>query len=429
MADKAISLDRIGKQYLLRERSHKYKALRDVLANAYMKPFRRFRGAPAEAHSPRSSSRELFWALKDISFEVRHGEVLGLIGSNGAGKSTLLKVLSRITEPTTGRAVIYGRVGSLLEVGSGFHPELTGRENVFLNGAIIGMRKAEIERKFDEIVAFAEVERFIDTPVKHYSSGMYLKLAFAVAANLEPEILFVDEVLAVGDAAFQRKCLGKMGEVSRQGRTVLFVSHNMTAVQSLCTRAIWLAQGQLVADGSPAQIVADYLRSNSAAAVDQVWEDPATAPGNEVIRIHRARLLAKDSYHITVNDSVQLEFLYWNFLNGAVQNASLTLYTLEGVAAFSSASLVRECPAGLIRVVCTIPGDFLNDGGYRVQLMIVRDTSTILYNHQSLLTFEVRDVPRPYSWYGKWIGVVRPKLEWDHEVVDTVASVVSSGVH
>jgi lipopolysaccharide transport system ATP-binding protein len=242
----AIRATGLGKRYTLGPRE-RYVALRDQIMRVLRSPF----GG--------NGAGETFWALKDVSFEVPHGEAIGLIGRNGAGKSTLLKVLSRITRPTEGEADIFGRVGSLLEVGTGFHPELTGRENVYLNGAILGMRRVEIDRKFDEIVAFAEVERFLDTPVKHYSSGMYTRLAFAVAAHLEPEILLVDEVLAVGDAAFQKKCLGKMGEVARQGRTVVFVSHNMGAIRTLCRRALWIADGRIVADGPADAVVSKYL--------------------------------------------------------------------------------------------------------------------------------------------------------------------------
>lgn len=259
MSDVAIRVEGLGKRYRLGER-RRYKALRDSLADGVKAPVRavhaRLDGRAAADGA--GSGRNVFWALSDVSFEVKPGEVVGVIGRNGAGKSTLLKILSRITEPTTGHAEIHGRVGSLLEVGTGFHPELTGRENIYLNGAILGMHKAEVERKFDEIVAFAEVERFIDTPVKHYSSGMYLRLAFAVAAHLEPEILLVDEVLAVGDAVFQQKCLGKMGEVAEQGRTVLFVSHNMGAVRSLCTRGVTLHRGRVLTAGPITQAVEAY---------------------------------------------------------------------------------------------------------------------------------------------------------------------------
>jgi len=253
MSDVALRVERISKRYTIGERRASYQTLGDTLTRAVARLGRR---AAAPVHG--TARDEEMWALKDISFEVRRGDVVGIIGRNGAGKSTLLKILSRITDPTKGYADIYGRVGSLLEVGTGFHAELTGRENTYLNGAILGMNKAEIERKFDEIVAFAEVERFIDTPVKHYSSGMYLRLAFAVAAHLEPEILLVDEVLAVGDAVFQQKCLGKMGEVAQEGRTVLFVSHNMGAVRALCTRGVTLHRGGVIASGPITQAIEAY---------------------------------------------------------------------------------------------------------------------------------------------------------------------------
>ena len=252
----AISASGLSKRYVLDHRRHRepYGTLRDALARV---PHQL--AALASGRRAKRGGKEEFWALRDVSFEVGEGERVGIIGRNGAGKSTLLKILSRITEPTRGRATIRGRVASLLEVGTGFHPELTGKENIFLNGAILGMSRAEIRRRFDEIVAFAEVERFLDTPVKRYSSGMYVRLAFSVAAHLEPDILLVDEVLAVGDGAFQRKCLGRMGEVSRQGRTILFVSHNMQAVRHLCSRAIWLKDGGIQAAGSSEAVVRDYL--------------------------------------------------------------------------------------------------------------------------------------------------------------------------
>jgi len=251
-----IQVRNLGKQYQLGAVQTQYETLRESLMRAASAPLRKLRGRGQEG-------QETLWALKDVSFEVRQGEVVGIIGRNGAGKSTLLKVLSQITGPTEGEVDLYGRVASLLEVGTGFHPELTGRENIYLNGAILGMQRVEIERKFDEIVAFAEVEKFLDTPVKRYSSGMYVRLAFAVAAHLEPEILIIDEVLAVGDAAFQKKCLGKMGDVARQGRTVLFVSHNMPAVKALCGRAILLNDGKVLLDGSVDSVVNAYLTGDS----------------------------------------------------------------------------------------------------------------------------------------------------------------------
>ena len=254
MSDVAIRVENLGKRYQLGQ-SQRYRALRDTLGDVLSAPKRWFTG---RRNAPTAGDGTDFWALKDVSFEIKPGEVVGIIGRNGAGKSTLLKILSRITEPTEGGVDLYGRVGSLLEVGTGFHPELTGRENIYLNGAILGMKRAEIVRKFDEIVAFAEVEKFLDTPVKFYSSGMYMRLAFAVAAHLEPEILLVDEVLAVGDAGFQKKCLGKMGEVAKQGRTVLFVSHNMAVIKSLCQTVIRLHAGRIAGQGRVDEQILEY---------------------------------------------------------------------------------------------------------------------------------------------------------------------------
>jgi lipopolysaccharide transport system ATP-binding protein len=367
---------------------------------------------------------ETFWALRDVSFEVAQGEVVGIIGGNGAGKSTLFKILSRITEPTVGRAEIRGRVGSLLEVGTGFHPELTGRENTFLNGAILGMTRQETARKFDEIVAFAEVERFIDTPVKHYSSGMYLRLAFAVAAHLEPEILIVDEVLAVGDAAFQKKCLGKMGDVARQGRTVLFVSHNLLAVESLCQRAIWLQGGRIQEQGPAGRVISQYLGSNAGEVTERLWEDPLQAPGNEAVRLRRAAVRpvrGAPSDPITVRSDFVMEFEYWNYLPGASLNLSLHVYNEQGIMVFNAGPLGEPPPfdVGVYRDVCHVPGDLMNDGSYSVELLVVRDQHVVVYTHSELLQFEVQDsIDGRGLWHGEWPGAVRPLLAWDCERVD-----------
>ena len=265
MSDYAIRVENLSKLYRIGGPQARYKTLRDAIMDVAASPVRRLRrlGQP-------TPPEETIWALKDVSFEVKHGEVLGIIGRNGAGKTTLLRILSRITEPTEGQAEIHGRVGSLLEVGTGFHPELTGRENIYLNGAILGMKRSEIDQRFDEIVAFSEIEKFLDTPVKRYSSGMYVRLAFAVAAHLEPEILVVDEVLAVGDAAFQKKCLGKMGDVAREGRTVLFVSHNMAAVENLCSGAMLLDEGHLIHQGGVLQLITYYLQTVLASTTEGV---------------------------------------------------------------------------------------------------------------------------------------------------------------
>ena len=281
MSQIAILAEGIGKRFRIgaeQRQSH----LRDVAVDLLKRPFQR--------RANDEEGADVLWALRNVSFEMTEGEVVGFVGRNGAGKSTLLKILARITEPTEGQATIYGRVGSLLEVGTGFHTDLTGRENVQLNGAILGMKRAEIRSKFDEIVAFAEVERFIDTPVKYYSSGMYMRLAFAVAAHMDPEILLVDEALAVGDAAFQAKCIAKMEDVARSGRTVVFVSHNMGSVRSLCDRVIWLNGGTIAAAGDPDEVIAGYLQTSYSTWSEQRWDDANEAPGNDQVRIHAARV-------------------------------------------------------------------------------------------------------------------------------------------
>jgi lipopolysaccharide transport system ATP-binding protein len=300
MSAPIITVENLGKKYRLdhQVQRQRYTALRDVIAD---KAKRLFRAPFARRKDPNSSGRtEEFWALKDVSFEVKQGEVVGIIGRNGAGKSTLLKILSRITEPTAGRVRLRGRVASLLEVGTGFHPELTGRENIYLNGAILGMTRAEIRRKFDEIVAFAEVEKFLDTPVKRYSSGMYVRLAFAVAAHLEPEILVVDEVLAVGDAAFQRKCLGKMGHIANQGRTVIFVSHTMSAIGALCQSAILLRRGKVVSLGPATSVVNEYLASlHDASAILDRRNKLQNSSGDAGPKVVTAAILGADGRRCT----------------------------------------------------------------------------------------------------------------------------------
>jgi lipopolysaccharide transport system ATP-binding protein len=421
----SIRVAGVGKRYDLARTVDRHRTIREALMQSVGGVLDAIRPARGRESTPP------FWALEDVSFEVARGEAIALIGGNGAGKSALLKLLSRVTAPTTGRMELFGRVGSLLEVGTGFHPDLTGRENVFLNGAILGMRRAEIAARFDEIVSFAEVERFIDTPVKRYSSGMYLRLAFAVAAHLEPEVLLVDEVLAVGDAAFQRKCLGKMGDVASSGRTVLFVSHNMVAVQKLCDRALWLRQGRVVEDGPTATVVSRYLRTTQSTRTAQQWDDLASAPGNERVRLRRATVgwsegTSDDATdEITTRTPLTLEFEYWNLREGARLNLSLHVYDEQGVMAFNTVPPVgstwrgRPFPVGRFRDVCHIPGDLLNDGRYRVELLVVQDANTIVYRHDDVLAFEVHDsADLRGEWYGRWPGVVRPLLTWDTELVE-----------
>ncbi|MBI5189388.1 MAG: ATP-binding cassette domain-containing protein [Nitrospirae bacterium] len=388
-----------------------HDTLRDAIAAGFGSLFGRGRRR-------REGEAADLWALRDVSFEVGEGEVIGVIGRNGAGKSTLLKILSRITDPTSGVARIRGRVASLLEVGTGFHPELTGRENIFLNGAILGMTKAEIKARFDDIVAFAEIDRFLDTPVKRYSSGMYVRLAFAVAAHLEPEVLIVDEVLAVGDASFQKKCLGKMKDVSSGGRTVLFVSHNMSAVQSLCGQAIWLDKGEVRFKGEASLAVSAYLRQVSGASCSVNWESLEDAPGNGQVRLKGVHIGPDggDGQGImTVSTPINIAVEYLNYLPGALLNVSLVLYNIQETCIFNTISEARTLPGGLVRAVCHIPGNLLNDDLYKVRVLIVKDTTTPLLDVGEVATFEVSDDKRVGSWFGKWVGAVRPDLKWDVE--------------
>ncbi len=353
------------------------------------------------------------WALKDISFEVERGDTLGIIGKNGAGKSTLLKILSRVTAPTQGRIHVKGRIASLLEVGTGFHPELTGRENIYMNGAILGMTRKEISRKFDEIVDFAGVELYIDTPVKRYSSGMYVRLAFAVAAHLEPEILIVDEVLAVGDADFQKKCLGKMGDVASHGRTIIFVSHNMQAVQSLCKSALYMKQGRIADMGRTDKVINNYLNREVKNCLAVKW-DTADAPGNEAVSLLSAEIVPEqdsrtDSILVSTAMDVNFEFELKKEMN---LNLSLLLYTAAGNCIFNVTTESKPVQAGAHKSTLKIPGKLLNDDIYTMNLLFVKDTSTIVYQKEDVLTFEVTDNLREGNWYGKWLGAVRPDLEF-----------------
>jgi lipopolysaccharide transport system ATP-binding protein len=316
-------------------------------------------------------------------------------------------------------------------LGTGFHPELTGRENVYLNGAILGMKKVEIQRKFEEIVDFAEIEKFIDTPVKHYSSGMYVRLAFAVAAHLEPEILLVDEVLAVGDASFQKKCLGKMGDVARAGRTVLFVSHNMVAVQSLCQRAVLLQEGSVVEQGDTISVINTYLDQSSTYTLEQRWTRIDSAPGNELVRLHSARILTDGGTvpdRITVWTPLNLEFCYWNLVPDTKLNLSLILYNSQGTIVFNTTSSFesqwhgKPFSKGMFRSCCALPAKLLNDGSYYLDLLIVMDTTRVLYTFKEILRFEVREDPRARKghWYGRVPGIIRPQLAWQTEKLNDI---------
>jgi lipopolysaccharide transport system ATP-binding protein len=443
MNDIAIRAESLSKQYYIGRKQEEYRTLRDTLADAFVSPFRRAGKLLSGQAAGAAELDETIWALKDVSFEVRRGEVVGLIGRNGAGKSTLLKVLSRITEPTAGLADIRGRVGSLLEVGTGFHQELTGRENVYLNGAILGMKRVEIDGKFDEIVAFSEVERFIDTPVKHYSSGMYLRLAFAVAAHLEPEILLVDEVLAVGDARFQKRCLNKMQDVGQQGRTVLFVSHSMPAITRLCERAILLEEGRMIQDGPAHRVVSTYLNSDLGMTAVREWPDAAKAPGSEVVRLRAVRVRTEGGRVAEVADirqPVGIEVEYEVLTPGYMLMPHLMLFNEDAICLFSAHDVDpdwrrRPRPIGPYVSTAWIPGNLLAEGTMFVHAGIVSLDPDIHQCYEAdVVAFQVIDSMDGDSARGDWskrmYGVVRPLLRWTTRfgsVESEAGTVVSEG--
>lgn len=417
-----IKVEGLSKRYRLGAHRTPYLTVRDSLVNALRAPLNRLR---------RNGSAEdnTIWALRDVSFEIGAGEVIGLIGRNGSGKSTLLKVLSRITEPTTGRVELYGRVGSLLEVGTGFHGELSGRENIYLNGAILGMQKAEIESKMDEIVAFAEVEKFIDTPVKRYSSGMYMRLAFAVAAHLEPEILLVDEVLAVGDATFQKKCLGKMGDIAKEGRTVIFVSHNMSAVQRLCTRGILLDQGHVVKNSPISEAIHFYLRAGLEQQGERILNEGERAPGfsDGSVRLEAIRVLdqfGNIKVEFDVKEAVTVEVEYSVLKRQHVLNVHLYFRDEAGETIFVTMDNLDSPwqdgppPVGLYKARCEVPANLLNEGTIRVEYLIcTRPTSTMYVTYPDAISFNMTDDMEEAGVRGNWIrewpaSIVRPRLHW-----------------
>ncbi len=416
MSEIVIRANHLGKQYRLGALyEQRYRTLRESLGNLFRRGETR--------------SYETIWALRDVSFEVKQGQVLGVIGRNGAGKSTLLKLLSRVTEPTEGEAEIHGRVGSLLEVGTGFHPELTGRENIFLNGAILGMRRSEIERKFDEIVAFAEVEQFIDTPVKRYSSGMYLRLAFAVAAHLEPEILVVDEVLAVGDAEFQRKCLGKMGDVAREGRTVLFVSHNMSAILRLTEETLVIEKGRLALRAPTPQAVDYYLSRGFAREGERIWEAdevPASAmPFRPLaVRLRNPRGEVVNSIRSAETNTVEVEYCLDAPITGL--RVGIYLMSMRGETIFTSFDTddpqvfeqMAVRPAGHYLSRCTLPADLLNEGRFVIGMNASSYRVRRYFQDEQALTFSVDATGAPGTqWPETRLGAVRPRLEWKIEAV------------
>jgi lipopolysaccharide transport system ATP-binding protein len=423
MSEIAIRVEGLGKRYRIGAPAMQYRTLRDTLTEAAKFPGRLL------GRSSAGGNLNSIWALKDISFEVGRGQVLGIIGRNGAGKSTLLKILSRVTDPTEGYGEIRGRVGSLLEVGTGFHPELTGRENIYLNGAILGMQRSEIERKFDEIVDFSEVGQFIDTPVKRYSSGMYLRLAFAVAAHLEPEILVVDEVLAVGDAEFQRKCLGKMSDVAQQGRTVLFVSHNMSAVLRLTQETIVIEKGHLGLRAPTPQAVDYYLSQGYSQEGQRIWEAdevPADAAPfcPKAIRLYNTQGKVVDTIRSTEACTIEVEYELQAPITGL--RIGIYLMSTRGEYIFTSFDTdeserfeqLGTRPAGHYVSRCVLPADLFNEGRFVVGVNASSYRMRRYFQDEKALTFNVDAIGAPgMQWPEPRMGAVRPRLDWQVEVL------------
>lgn len=420
MSDLAIKVEGISKRYRIGMMYERPDTLRDVIVSSFQRTGRRIKG---ELKSSREE-RNHIWALRDISFEVQKGQVLGIIGRNGAGKSTLLKVLSRVTDPTEGYGEINGRVGSLLEVGTGFHPELTGRENIFLNGAILGMHRQEIEKKFDEIVAFSEVDQFIDTPVKRFSSGMYLRLAFSVAAHLEPEILVVDEVLAVGDADFQRKCLGKMGDVAQQGRTVLFVSHNMSAILRLTQEALVLDKGRILMRAPTPQAVDFYLNMGLAKQGERIWETDEVPESAAPFRPVALRVLDNqgnvvETARSTEGFDIEVEYELEDMITGL--RVGLYMTTTQGEIVFTTFDTdkieifeqLTNRPTGHYKSRCHVPANFMNEGRFIVGVNASSYRIKRYFQDEQALTFNVDGTGAPgMHWPELRQGAIRPQLDW-----------------
>lgn len=413
----AIKIRHVSKRYRIGGLHPGYMTFREMLGGMLTSPFRK---------RSTGDGRQTIWALSDVNLQIERGELVGIIGHNGAGKSTLLKILSRVTKPTTGEVELVGRIGSLLEVGTGFHPDLTGRENIFLSGAILGMRRAEIERKFDEIVAFSELEKFIETSVKWYSSGMYVRLAFSVAAHLEPEILMMDEVLAVGDAAFQQKCLDKMHQIRQQGRTILFVSHDMAAITRLCKRVVLLEKGRITFDGEPREVVKRYLSSSLKTGALREWKNQQDAPGDEIVRLRRVRVRAEDGTTVSVVDIHKpfgIELVYDVLEDDHALVPVIEFYNEEGTELFSSHDTSadwrrRSRPRATYRSTVWIPGNLLAEGSLVGHVSIMSHfPATILHAHErNAIAFQVVDSPSDDSARGDYVGpmpgVIRPLLRW-----------------
>jgi lipopolysaccharide transport system ATP-binding protein len=431
MADLALDVKDVHKYYEIGQgKKASYDTLRDriseVVSNSFLRIVGSIESGSSSIGEDHDGDETHIWALRGVSFQVKPGEVIGIIGPNGAGKSTLLKILSRITEPTKGSIDIFGRVGSLLEVGTGFHKELTGRENVYLNGAILGMKNAEINQKFDQIVDFSGVEKFLDTPLKYYSSGMSVRLAFSVAAHLDPEILLVDEVLAVGDAAFQKKCLNKMEEVGKQGRTVLFVSHHMPSITRLCERVLLLENGMMIQDGSAHQVVGEYLRESLETSHLRIWSDSSQAPGNDIVRLSAVRVkseIGEGTDVVDIRQPVGIEIEFDVLKPGYSLYPGFTVHNEEGLWLFASLDTdpswrKRIRPVGHYVSTGWIPGNFLAEGTMIIGVSIrSEEPRNMHFYERDIVAFQViekaGDLTSRVDFVGDFPGVIRPLLKWE----------------
>lgn len=400
----AISVKNLTKKYNIIGEVNNDLLLRDNVFKLFLKLLSIFN---------KKNNDKIFFALKDVNLEIANGDILGVIGSNGAGKSTLLKILSQITYPTTGEIKIKGKIASLLEVGTGFHPELSGRENIFFNGSILGMKQKEIKEKFDDILDFSGVEEFIDMPIKYYSSGMQVRLAFSVAAFLETEILLIDEVLAVGDMKFQEKCLKKMNEISNNAkRTIVFVSHNLEAIKNICTKVVWLENGMIKESGETTRVVHNYINYNIGSEKNISFSDQ-DIHGNDDIKIKEFKVLSRNTEkYFTINTDLELQCEFWSLKDFSNFNISIVVYNTEQCA-FNTVSPVQPLKKGLNKYSCLIPGGLMNDGVHYAKLILV-DNGSVLFELDEMCKFNLID-EREHEWYGKWIGAVRPKLSWKIE--------------
>ncbi len=433
----SIKVENLGKRYRIGLKEEQHESLFNLFLAFLKSPIKNYKTYRSLYSFSETSGSKAFiddekngiiWPLKGLNFEVNKGEVVGIIGKNGAGKSTLLKVLSRITHPTTGRVEAFGSISSLLEVGTGFHPELTGRENIYLNGAILGMRKKEIDNKLDQIINFSGVHKFIDTPVKRYSSGMKVRLAFSVAAHLEPDILIIDEVLAVGDAEFQKKCLNKMEDAGKQGRTVLFVSHNMPAVTRLCPRAIFLENGKIVDDGPSQKVVANYLSKDSGTTAERIWKNTLNAPGSDIARLRGLRVMSKSGQvteSIDIREPFSIDMEYEILKSGSILLPHHHFFNGEGIHVFTTLDTdpqwrLKPRPKGSVKSTVWIPGNLLSEGNYMVGSgMITLNPEIPQFYENPAISFTVIDTIEGDSARGDFTknidGVVRPLLKWNNQ--------------